>query len=280
MRRAIIGWLATALLSIPISVNAQSCTVNAPTNGTHGNCPASLPSGDSCQFSCNSGYLLEGSETSCTNGVLTAQTCMSSSCVVSAPQNGNYGSCSSSIASGNSCSIVCNAGYSVLGSETSCSAGVLTATQSCVPTPCSVPAPANGNFGTCSSPLSSGSTCQYSCNSGYALAGTATSCSFGTLTAQTCVPQSCTLTSPVNGTLGTCSSSLASGSTCQVSCNSGYSVTGTATSCSYGQLTEQTCAMTPPTDGGTTDGPLPLWAIGALGVCLIGIASRRLKKAA
>jgi MYXO-CTERM domain-containing protein len=226
MKSRTIWWLAAALLSTPISVNAQSCSVSAPADGTRGTCSSTLSSGSSCSFACDSGYFLVGSATSCTNGTLTA--------------------------------------------------------QSCAPSPCFVSPPSNGTLGTCSSSLASGGSCQVSCNAGYTLAGAATSCSYGVLTAtQTCAPSSCAVTAPSNGTLGNCPSSLASGSSCQFSCGTGYTLTGTATSCTDGTLTAQTCAMAPPSgEVAPTDGPLPLWAIGALGAGLIGAARRRLKKAA
>ena len=226
MKSRIIWWLAAALAGIPISVNAQSCAVSAPADGTRGNCPSTLASGSSCELACNSGYTIVGSVTSCTNGALT--------------------------------------------------------TQSCTPSSCFVPAPSNGTLGTCSSSLASGSSCQVSCNAGYTLSGAATSCSYGVLTAtQTCAPSSCAVTAPSNGTLGNCPSALPSGSSCQLSCSTGYAITGSATSCTDGTLTAQTCAMIPSSGGNTpTDGPLPLWAIGALGAGLIGAARRRLKKAA
>ena len=47
-------------------------------------------------------------------------------------------------------------------------------------------------------------------------------------------------TAPTNGGVGSCMSSLASGSTCQPTCNSGYTVSGTS-SCSAGTLTAATC---------------------------------------
>ena len=47
-------------------------------------------------------------------------------------------------------------------------------------------------------------------------------------------------TAPTNGGVGSCTSSLASGSTCQPTCNSGYTVSGTS-SCSAGTLTAATC---------------------------------------
>ena len=48
---------------------------------------------------------------------------------------------------------------------------------------------------------------------------------------------------PSNGGVGDCADSLASGSTCQPTCNSGYTVSGTS-SCSAGTLTMATCAAT------------------------------------
>jgi hypothetical protein len=51
-------------------------------------------------------------------------------------------------------------------------------------------------------------------------------------------PSSCDAsTAPTNGAVGTCTSSLASGSTCQPTCNSGYTVSGSR-SCSAGTLTD------------------------------------------
>jgi len=48
-------------------------------------------------------------------------------------------------------------------------------------------------------------------------------------------------TAPTNGGVGSCTNSLASGSTCQPTCNSGYTVSGTS-SCSAGTLTAATCS--------------------------------------
>ena len=47
-------------------------------------------------------------------------------------------------------------------------------------------------------------------------------------------------TAPTNGGVGDCTNSLASGSTCQPTCDSGYTVSGTS-SCSAGTLTAATC---------------------------------------
>jgi hypothetical protein len=77
------------------------------------------------------------------------------SCAVTAPPNGFLGNCSSSLSSGSSCSLSCNAGYTVVGAVTTCSNGVLTATQTCAASACAVTAPTNGTLGSCSSVISS-----------------------------------------------------------------------------------------------------------------------------
>jgi len=58
----------------------------------------------------------------------------------------------------------------------------------------------------------------------------------------TCVAKSssCTLTPPENGASGDCTDTLASGSSCQPSCNSGYTVLGKSW-CDMGTLTAATC---------------------------------------
>ena len=110
-------------------------------------------------------------------------------------------------------------------------------------------APTNGGVGTCTSTLASGSTCQPTCNSGYTVSGTS-SCDSGNLYAATCVRNTCDAsTAPTNGGVGTCTSSLAGGSTCQPTCNSGYVVSGVsscsaATSSSTSTLSAATCVAT------------------------------------
>jgi len=119
-------------------------------------------------------------------------------------------------------------------------------------------APTNGAVGTCTNSLASGLTCQPTCDSGYTVSGTS-SCNAGTLTADagtltaaTCVPNCDASTAPTNGVVGTCTNSLASGSTCQPTCDSGYTVSGTS-SCTAGTLTAATCAASPssPAAGGS-----------------------------
>jgi len=97
--------------------------------------------------------------------------------------------------------------------------------------------PANGAAGTCSDTLASGSSCQPTCDTGFTVSGTS-SCLNRVLTSATCSPNPCDASSPpANGAVGDCTSSLASGSSCTPSCDSGYALSGTR-SCSAGTLTD------------------------------------------
>ena len=84
--------------------------------------------------------------------------------------------------------------------------------------------PANGAAGTCTDTLASGSSCQPACDTGYIISGMS-SCSNRVLTSNaTCSPApSCDASlPPANGAVGNCTGSLASGSSCTPSCDSGY----------------------------------------------------------
>ena len=207
---------------------AQCNSITAPLNGGVGDCPSSLPSGSTCQPTCDEGYIVSGLS-SCSLGTLTTATCDPAPCdTSSAPENGGVGDCPSSLPSGSTCQPTCDEGYIVSGLS-SCSLGTLT-TATCDPAPCDTSsAPENGGVGDCPSSLPSGSTCQPTCDEGYIVSGLS-SCSLGTLTTATCSANSCTASSlstkdgtdgnfycinggTVGGTTGSC--------TC-TSCNEGY----------------------------------------------------------
>jgi hypothetical protein len=219
----------------------NSCSVLAPLNGVLNTCGSTLASGAACSFSCNVGYSLSSPTTSCVAGTLTAQSC-AASCVVIAPNGGSLYRCPTSLASGATCQFACAAGFSLVGSETTCQDGTLTA-QQCQPL-CSVPAPANGAYNNCPTSLASGASCSITCNSGFAVVGSETYCSNGALVSQTCVGAPCPVAAPTNGALNGCPASLPSGSSCAFSCNAGYTLVDTSTSCLAGVLTAQTC-LTP-----------------------------------
>ncbi len=235
--------IAGTLTGTAQTCSPNPCSVTAPVGGSLSACPSSLPSGQTCEFSCNTGYqlgpLVPGPPpltVSCTAGQLATplQTCEPLSCPIEC-------ACGRQPAwwhllrhgeptHGSSCSIKCNTGYTMVGAQTTCVAGTLTATQSCAGQSCTVTAPTGATMGTCTSPLPHLSTCAMSCSSGYLPVGSTTECRAGNLTqVQRCDANACPVT-VTNGTPGTCAQpNIASGTSCSITCNSGYTLQGTQT---------------------------------------------------
>ena len=85
------------------------CTSVAPANGNLGNCPTIQVSGAPCLFQCNTNYVLSTSQTTCSNGAYTPQTCLNPCTSIPPPINGYLNTCSSGIlSSGTSCQYACN----------------------------------------------------------------------------------------------------------------------------------------------------------------------------
>ena len=245
-----------------------------PNNGAIGDCTDALASGATCQPTCDSGYTVSGSS-SCTSGVLTAATCgapvliseehkckpntyipsANRTCVAAVC---TVGECADYIKTRSDCSqAYFNYGTSGNGGcgcitdvDVDCTDSANQGTpdndyeravyavrsDSC---DASTP-PKNGAIGSCSDTLASGSTCQPTCDSGYTISRSS-SCTAGVLTAGTCEADPCDASAaPTNGAVGNCTDTLASGSKCQPTCDSGYTVSGSS-SCTSGVLTAATC---------------------------------------
>ena len=144
--------------------------------------------------------------------------------------------------------ISCNGGYTVVGTDTVCSAGVFTNSQSCAGNSCPLFVPQNGDLSTCPSVLLNGDSCSMNCRSGYVILGGAfTGCTAGLTTPlQSCGAQPCNLTNlvPPHGSVGSCSTLLDSGGSCSMTCERGYALNASQTSCSLGVATSQTCLPT------------------------------------
>ena len=91
---------------------------------------------------------------------------------ITAPTNGGMGECTTSLRSGESCSITCNAGFVPTGDHY-CYTRNLKAAE-CVPTPCDASVVQNGEVGDCTATLSVGSTCTPICHGGFNLTRIAT----------------------------------------------------------------------------------------------------------
>jgi hypothetical protein len=144
--------------------------------------------GQDCSASCNQGYEGATQIYKCTGEGFqgTAMECTAQPCDASHDvENGDGGDCTSSLASGRSCTITCNEGYTRDGA-TYCLAGTLRSIATCKPNPCNAAeGPKWGSAGDCNDYLQSGQTCQPRCNDGYSVSGTS-SCNAGVLTAATC----------------------------------------------------------------------------------------------
>lgn len=96
-----------------------------PENGGTGNCSTAarsfLAHGDTCLYTCNTGYTISG-VTNCSYGTLHPASCVGDECSLSAenggiPANGNLGNCSmyanASMLTGAACVPGCNSGYHI-----------------------------------------------------------------------------------------------------------------------------------------------------------------------
>jgi hypothetical protein len=255
------AYCQNGILYSPTCVAASCNSQIAPANGSYGNCGTTLASGTSCQPTCAAGYTVSGPHT-CFEGVLTRATCNANACSARGSiSDGNYGDCPASLGSGSTCNVQCNTGFSVSGQH-SCNAGVLNE-ATCVPDGCAAPSSVeNGGLGDCTAPLASAGSCQPTCGAGFTVSGQ-TTCLNGVLSQAACLPNACNArnSAPVNGFLGDCGATLASGGTCQPTCGEGYEPSG-ETKCNNGVLEVATCE---PKSGGD-DSDWWIWVIVALAI--------------
>jgi hypothetical protein len=239
---------------------------------------SSCPSG---YTTCNRGLCSAGNGTTATTPAPTT-TPAPASCAgdsTTKPTNGNAGTCSSGKASGQTCAMACNTGYTLTtGSLTrtctnghwSSGSGVVCSAVTCA---ASSTKPTNGNAGTCTTAKTYGQTCNMACNSGYVLTSGSlvrTCGSTGAWSAVSGVVCSATTpaptttdapyvsclgdpnTKPINGNAGSCTATKLPGQTCTMACSSGYTLASgslTRTCGSNGQWssgTGVTCQATTP----------------------------------
>ncbi|KAL5261524.1 hypothetical protein ACHWQZ_G007290 [Mnemiopsis leidyi] len=146
------------------------------------------------------------------------------------------------INSGSNYLVSCNSGFTISGSSTiTCTNGQLSEFPSCQPSPCNEPTIQDGTLTPSGSTIDSGSNYQVSCNSGFTISGSPTiTCTNGQLSEfPSCQPSPCNKPTIQDGTLTPSGSTVESGSNYQVSCNSGFTISGSPTiTCTNGQLSE------------------------------------------
>ncbi|XP_065899331.1 uncharacterized protein [Dysidea avara] len=238
---------------IQVIFDIQCDNLTAPSNGEISSCSSGSIrvgyEGDTCSFTCNTGYELTGSDTrTCQSDGSWSGTetmCRRVNCsMLNDPINGTT-TCSLGVdgvpSYEDTCSFTCNTGYELIGSETrTCqSDGSWSGTETmCRRVPCpSLTDPSNGIL-TCSlgddGVPSYEDTCSFTCNTGYELTGSATrTCQIdeswsGSETMCNRVPCP-SLAHPDNGTI-TCSLGddgvPSYEDTCSFTCNTGYELTG------------------------------------------------------
>ncbi|KAL5261519.1 hypothetical protein ACHWQZ_G007285 [Mnemiopsis leidyi] len=120
---------------------------------------------------------------------------------------------------------------------------------------CNKPTVPNGSVSPDTDTIESGSKYTVTCSSGYTISGVGdVTCTDGTLSSlPTCNPSPCNKPTIQDGTLTPSGSTIDSGSNYQVSCNSGFTISGSPTiTCTNGQLSESPSCQ-PSEDGNEDD---------------------------
>lgn len=248
-----VGWTGSTC-STPVTCSGAS----APTNGAVSS--SSTTYNSSVTYSCNAGYTLVGSSSRLCQAdgsfAGTAPTCQAVTCSgASAPTNGSVSATSATYP--NSITYACNSGYVLTGnggsSTRTCQADTTFSgtAPTCAPVTCTgAVAPSNGNVTSTSATF--GNSVTYSCDAGYTLVGTATATCQADATFSSappsCAPVSCpSLVPPTNGSVTAPSTTY--GSTAMYSCDSGYSLSGSATTTCQADQTwsnpAPTCTLVP-----------------------------------
>jgi len=222
-------------------------------NGCKGKRGTSIASGTTCYPECKAGFSPSESSLKCTAATLTPSTfkCNPNACALpsvnKAQGNGCSGVSGGMIDSGSKCQAACQSGYTASVGSLSCYASVLTPeTFTCRPKGCSLPTvqfqAGNGCQGVTGSSISSGTTCQTECSSGYTPDVALLSCFAEVLTPSTfsCVPTPCNLPTVANaqgnGCKGKVGTVIASGAVCKTTCMPGFQTSVAKLDCSAGVL--------------------------------------------
>ena len=223
---------------MPVCDQIRCDVLSAPDNGSK-DCSGEI-FGETCNFACNTGFDLSGSElrTCQADGTWTGVPvhCTQASCgLLPAPRHGKV-TCSAGGTFGSTCDFECDTGYSLVGSkERTCEADhAWSGSQPfCLQVTCDVRVPPANGYLTCAAGNQYLSICTYSCKSGFTLKGEAEAkCGLDgewSSPPPTCNIVSCPELEELDHGRTTCSDSNNFGSRCFHSCNLGYELKGSAT---------------------------------------------------
>ena len=161
---------------MPVCVQIKCDVLDAPKHGKK-DCSGEI-FGETCNFECNTGFDLSGSEqrTCQADGTWTGVPvhCTQASCgLLPEPRHGSV-VCSDGGTFGSTCRFSCETGYSLVGSkERSCEADhAWSGSQPfCLQVTCDVRVPPANGYLSCSAGNLYNSICTYSCKSGFTLKG-------------------------------------------------------------------------------------------------------------
>jgi len=257
------------------TANTCSCPNGKATVATGGGSTLCETNNEVDCSECNQGYTISATADS------GSQTCTPNTCHTKTKLNDipnqdalNRAACDAAIKTGLKCLLSCADGYTGTATEWTCGTdGALTGSPpNCNASKCAEQVKNAKDLFTANTKsncehVTTDSNCSASCEDGYTGDAQTYKCTAegfvatdgAAATAMKCDPKPCTVSPPANGGLNTCSTSLESGKSCEITCNTGYTVTGT-TQCLAGTLTAATCEPSP---CDTSEAP----AYGEVGTC-------------
>ena len=249
-----------------VSCDPEPCTAMSIANSDHKTLhphnPCTAVTGELCEYACNEGYSIVGTQaqgnaqhsgsTTCQSDHTFDYTAATKACVAdycptgtdppanSNPVSGTSGTCQTpTLQSGDSCQPECGGGFQKHGTDRTCEKGKYTSNVTCTGSPCECPgancptSPVSNGHGDntgCPASLPDGQHCTPNCEAGYSPGSGDRTCVHGQLTdTATCDADACTALSIPHSDHGPAHNCTgATGDTCSFSCNEGYSIGGAA----------------------------------------------------
>eukprot|EP01065_Artemidia_motanka_P000148 TRINITY_DN1004_c4_g1_i1.p1 TRINITY_DN1004_c4_g1~~TRINITY_DN1004_c4_g1_i1.p1 ORF type:complete len:3237 (+),score=934.30 TRINITY_DN1004_c4_g1_i1:701-9712(+) len=167
-------------------------------------CTSGAAHGTECDVQCDTGFRAVGGKLSCDHGSWKAPTCEPLPCASPATVDHGTYSCRDILQSGETCELLCDAGYEVSGQAFwKCSLGQVTV-GSCQPKQCTLaPQMPQGGTASCALPAAHGSTCsaKLGCRRGRVPTGDFV-CNLGEWQVPDCSPAACSTAPPTTPGLG------------------------------------------------------------------------------